>query len=98
MLRLVVSWSGWLLRQGRLLIVRDYTLCEFPAGDTFALWLRIHVIDRLSRLFLGVSGGGLLIGFWLRLARGDQALRERVLIDVVLIVELGHGETGDALS
>ena len=53
----------------------------------------------MTRLFLGVCGnGGLLIGLWLRLARADQALRERVLVDVVLIVELGHGETGDALG
>ena len=96
---MVVPWSGGLLRQGRLLIVRDYSLCEFPARDAFASWLRIHVIDRLTRLFLGVrGGGGLLIGIWLRLARGDQALRERVLVDVMLIVELGHGEAGDALG
>ena len=27
-----------------------------------------------------------------RLPRGDKSLRERILIDVVLVVQLGHGE------
>ena len=45
-----------------------------------------------------MRAGVLLIRIWLRLARADQALRERVLVDVMLIVKLGHGEAGDALS
>ena len=58
------------------LVVTHEPLGELPAGDAFAHRLRVHVVDRLPRLLLRVLG----------LPRRDESLRERVFVDVVLIV------------
>ena len=57
-------------------------LGQLPTGDTLSNWLGKHVIDGLARLFVDLV-----------LAAARQTFWERVFVDVVLIVELWHGES-----
>ena len=64
-------------------------LGEFPPRDPLPIWLRLHIIYRL--LLVSVLD---FIGF----PSADQALREGILVNVVLVVEFGHGEATHSLA
>ena len=49
--------------------------------------LRIHIVDALSRFLVILS-----------FTAADQALWERVLVDIVLVIQLRHREAADTLS
>ena len=76
---------GWLYLW--LLLLLDKSFGQFPATDTLANRLGIHIVDRLSRLSFAV----------LTLSHTAQTFWERVLVDVVLVVVLRHRETTDTL-
>ena len=65
------------------------SLREFPARDALPHGLCVHIVD--GDLLL-------LLGLFVRLALADQALWERVLVDVVLVVQFRHGEATCSLS
>ena len=65
------------------------SLGELPPGDALANRLCVHVINRLPRPLRFTVGV---------LADAGEALRERVLVDVVLVVELRHWEAANSLT
>ena len=85
---LITSIPTRRLQLGSLLFNGHHPLSELPSRDTFANWLCIHIIYRLARFLVFIDGFAL---------RG-QALGKRILIDIVLVVQLRHGEATDSLG
>jgi len=75
-----VSASFRLLWDQLLVLLHD-SLGELPARDASSHRLCVHIVDRLARLLVRR----------LLLTR-LQAFRERVLVYIVLVVEIGHGK------
>jgi len=81
--RLPTRWLSLLWRWG----ISVDPLGQLPARHSLAVRLGIHVVDRLSVIFLHHV-------IWLSLA--DKTFGEGVLVDVVLIVQLWHREAADS--